>query len=471
MLNSLVARYVAVIALTLLAVGGFFLLNGGGFLFSKPETLTVKGYGDTDEAALADAKRKAIAKVCGETIFSTSRAQSEVEKNKTINSSGESSKSLTANSKISADDLLMVAGLIKSYKVLSGGRENNNFYSEVEVVVSECKKQEDNPASAVATVTELRSINLELIKLGSSDGLISSPKSMAEKYHNARILLQRGEIDRALPLFEEIISTKPIFADPIMDYATILSRMYGPVAASKYIDEKLPAKVPLISREYAKLLINKNLIVNENQIQKIQNEVKKDTNFLRSFPPFSLIFLQRMDPSVAQNDLTADAGVLLKNMVNVVIESIKSGDYYAYFFDQTRAEKDVQSFDVSKYSSSNDLLNKIIGEWFAYDAKYCENSPTSLGNSSRKKIGPKGFAWYRDDVNPMPLKWINESGGTISAYFTEKEGAKYGSMCLELQNITDKSALVKYAGDSEADPECKNLKKKKGEMWYRCTSF
>jgi hypothetical protein len=57
--------------------------------------------------------------------------------------------------------------------------------------------------------------------------VVGKPTTLAQKYHNARMLSQRGEVDLALKAYEEVLQEKIIFADPIQDMVTLSKRLYG----------------------------------------------------------------------------------------------------------------------------------------------------------------------------------------------------------------------------------------------------
>ena len=187
-------------------MGGFILLViiGGIFLNTKsksnsPITITVQGQGDSEDASLANAKKNAIGQVCGEVIFGITKAQSETQKNTTLNSSGQNSKSFTSDAKNTDDNLSLVGGSIKSFTLKNKGQNNGVYFSEIEAVVVDCKKSDDVTNALTG---------------GDKNGLISNPTNLSQKYNNARVLGQRGEVDNALKIYEQLLKEKIIYADP-----------------------------------------------------------------------------------------------------------------------------------------------------------------------------------------------------------------------------------------------------------------
>ena len=218
-----------------------FLFSFHHYSFSATQTATARGYGANESIALSDAKKIVIGKVCGETIVGSIRLQSETEKSTKISSSGDSSKSLNSTNKTSDDNLSLVGGVVKTFKTISKGEENNIFFVEIDAVVADCQKSStiQSSLSGQQMFEQLQKINAELKSLSSTDKVVGKPTTLAQKYHNARMLSQRGEVDLALKAYEEVLQEKIIFADPIQDMVTLSKRLYGREGAKKYIMNKL----------------------------------------------------------------------------------------------------------------------------------------------------------------------------------------------------------------------------------------
>jgi len=72
---------------------------------------------------------------------------------------------------------------------------------------------------------------------GDKNGLITNPINISQKYNNARVLSQRGEVDNALKLYEQMLDEKIIYSDPIMDMVLLAKKTYGSSGAKDYIQK------------------------------------------------------------------------------------------------------------------------------------------------------------------------------------------------------------------------------------------
>ncbi len=213
----LVAASIVIISAS---AGAYYYFSSG----RPPEiqAANIQASGDTENAAIEEAKRSAIAKICGETILGSSRSQTESQKTTKLSTSGENSKSFNSDSKNADENLSLVGGSIKSYTVKNQRQEGGRYYVEIEANVTDCKKSD--------AVTDA-------LTGGDKNGLISNPKNLAEKYSNARSLAQRGESDRALKIYEQLLDEKIIYADPIVDMVLLAKKVYGSSGAKDYIQK------------------------------------------------------------------------------------------------------------------------------------------------------------------------------------------------------------------------------------------
>jgi len=92
--------------------------------------------------------------------------------------------------------------------------------------------------------------------LMSSGGLVAAPKAPADFYHNARILAQRGELDRAVASYKKLFKFKVILADAVKDLVSLASALYGKFGAHKLINEILLNQKSLGLLYYARQLLS-----------------------------------------------------------------------------------------------------------------------------------------------------------------------------------------------------------------------
>ena len=87
----------------------------------------------------------------------------------------------------------------------------------------------------------------EIEKASQAGGVIQTPKTYVDYYHNARILQQRGEIDLALKNYLEVLRNSVLpFVDPVDDMFELAQAVYGE-NSTKFIEKKI---LPLVQNEY-----------------------------------------------------------------------------------------------------------------------------------------------------------------------------------------------------------------------------
>jgi len=99
---------------------------------------------------------------------------------------------------------------------------------------------------------QMAQVLAEIEKVGQTGGLISSPNTYAEFYHNARLLQQRGEVDLAMRNYEAAVKEGVNFIDPIIDLIQLADTRYGKEAAKKYLQKRIIPEV----HEQQNLFIN-----------------------------------------------------------------------------------------------------------------------------------------------------------------------------------------------------------------------
>ena len=338
------------------------------------KTVSAKGYGEDDGAATKDALRVAVGLACGEGITTTSSSSSSSEKQITLATGQNTEKKQNVTGSSNSEIQATSSGFVKSYQLIDSGIDQGSgrTFVNLSAIVTNCAipPKLNSEFSSQKYVDELRKKNIELMNIGNTDAIIINPKNLSQKYYNARILIQRGEVDRAVPIYEEIISDKLTFADPIIDLVTILTRLYGTIGAKRYIKDKLSSRIPVWSKNYAMMVANKNAYFDEPDYADAVIDFKNNPEMFSRFPPLAAIVAgkARLGFPSEQYDLATksrkyDAGFSVE-MWKLLIEasdqfkkSVDSGDFYAYYIDQIRAEKDLNQFsETAPFSSSAKLV-------------------------------------------------------------------------------------------------------------------
>ena len=337
----------------------------------KNELVIVRGYGDNENSALNHAKNVAIGKVCGEIIFGSTRTQIETLKSKEIKTAGESSKSFNSESKMSDENLSLVGGNVDTYKILSKGQENVGQFVEIEARVTDCEKKEivKHALTNNKIVDDLQKITAEIKSLEKND-LFANPVTLAQKYHNARILSQRGEVDRALKAYEEVVKEKIIFADPIQDLVKLSKRIYGQDGSKKFIVKTLSHLKGKPEFLYALQLLDEN-----NPLQDGWDIAKSNVD---SFPPLAYLFISASSkfcltlPPEKQDVCTGAFANL--DQIDLVVDKLQqkliSGENLNFYIDSNRAEVSVISKkEITMYRESQRLEKEMSEIDKKYDRK------------------------------------------------------------------------------------------------------
>ena len=168
---------------------------------------------------------------------------------------------------IAAGVAVLLIGVGAIYFITSGTKEDTAQIKQDTTSIKETTERTDQNVSDIKTATEETSQATQEIKASISDmaegvkalaktgGLVAKPSNPAEFYHNARILTQRGEVDRAVESYKKLFSYEFISADPIIDFVSILRQKYGETNLANIIDQFIPPTSKILNA-YAKMLMS-----------------------------------------------------------------------------------------------------------------------------------------------------------------------------------------------------------------------
>lgn len=198
------------------------------------------------------------------------------------------------------------------------------------------------------TVDELKNIGESIRKMGTTEGVISNPKSPSEIYHNARIFSQRGEIDNAVKFYKQFFKASSLsFIDAVTDYADLQKRMLGNRGAVRAIgnDTELPEQSKMIAKVYL-----------EDSIDLLAAQIEMDPDLDSAF---HIIYMQtlfeKFMPSrlprsktleVAENQLTHLQYSSFMVAHGRLKKHVDDGSYRNYFIDNYKATKIENIFDA-----------------------------------------------------------------------------------------------------------------------------
>jgi len=212
-----------------------------------------------------------------------------------------------------------------------------------DVIVPKSGETVRNAIDSKAMIAQLAKISSELKSLSTNDGVIKDPKSLAQKYHNARILSQRGEVDLALKAYAEVLNEQLIFADPIQDLTTLAKRVYGSKGSRNFIEKSLSHLKGRPEYSYALLKIG---------VEPDFNDWSSVKDSVESFSPLALVYLQNLynfcfglggtKTNPCMKKLYTLPG--LEQTSGKLNEIVKNGENLNYYIDSNRSSVDSEDF-------------------------------------------------------------------------------------------------------------------------------
>ena len=236
----------------------------------------------------------------------------------------------------------------------------------------------------------------EIEKVGQIGGLITSPSTYPELYHNARIFQQRGEIDLALSNYEAAVKISPFpFVDPVEDLVGLAQVIYG-TGSKSYVEVRLkeilsdelfqyalwlaaPRETQLSVDDLAdqsELFLPLIVVWLEQNLLDLRNTVQK--SFDDGAPDFNSLFL------------------LLEGS-RAYLRSLEEGELQAFYIDKLRARTALSASDLrtviedfSMTSVARFETDYQIGTGFKYidavcgdDVEMCDFNESPLGIPSQ----------------------------------------------------------------------------------------
>ena len=166
--------------------------------------------------------------------------------------------------------------------------------------------------------------------LANLGGLVAEPTAPAELYHNARLLAQRGEIDRALESYAALFRFELPLADPVIDAVAVLKTKYGPYGVA-----------PGLSRLFTDgsspdLLIYGRILSQEDvpTLVDIGFELSRDES---PYLP-SLVALAERLRQLGYEQQSLGTQELTYRFTGIVLEAYERGDLGRYYIDPVHLE-------------------------------------------------------------------------------------------------------------------------------------
>ena len=248
---------------------------------------------------------------------------------------------------IIAGVILLLIGLGTTFYFVSGTKKDTAEIKNDTKEIKALNKKTDKTVESIKEITKETSDGIKDIKSTISDmaegvkslaktgGLVTQPSVPSEYYHNARMLTQRGEIDRGIDQYKELFKFDFIAAEPIIDFVSILRQKYGEENLVNIIDNFIsPSKK--ISNSYAKLLVTK--------------PSSKDLKFWLSNKPLFLPAVPEIVKHSSNQSFNLTRYMLQTDLEKMFMDS--SLDRARYYIDPVRADNEFQKVKNS-YEKTN----------------------------------------------------------------------------------------------------------------------
>ncbi|MDP6954273.1 MAG: hypothetical protein QGF53_16090, partial [Alphaproteobacteria bacterium] len=208
------------------------------------------------------------------------------------------------------------------------------------------------------TVAALADLGAGLRSLANVGGLVAEPSAPAEYYHNARLLSQRGEVDRALEQYRGLFSFPLTYADPVEEAATLATSIYGPHGAARALEDILGEGISDNVRLYARQLTERKALV---EIGNRLNAGEID------YPP-AIHAWGRKVMARFMSAAVRERRALIKGH-GVISALADDGSFYDYYIDKIAAGAVLDEVDrswgsmVQSYQADPSFLDHPISYW------------------------------------------------------------------------------------------------------------
>ena len=185
---------------------------------------------------------------------------------------------------------------------------------------------------------QMAQVLAEIEKVGQTGGLISSPNTYAEFYHNARLLQQRGEVDLAMRNYEQALAEGYLFVDPLLDLLDLANARYGEAGTKKYFEKKIKDNVPTELGDLGALVLGGDPM---DLVQPILDKKLKFSPLLSTWIQQTYMDWNRFD--------TLTIGKARTVAAELISADYKSGKFQTFYVDKIRGatvgESATQTYD------------------------------------------------------------------------------------------------------------------------------
>jgi hypothetical protein len=289
--------------------------------------------------------------------------------------------------------------------------------------------------------------------LGATSGLIPSPKTPEEHYHNARVQELSGNFDAARKEYSEYLSANLEALDPWLSYETMLKSAEGHAGAIESMRQFEKLQPSTVSYQTAMALLEEG----ESRLTKLQALATSH----REFGPLPWLISQEFSEARRGEQTLADQRTE-KLWLTKFLEAQAAGQFEKYFIDKNEAQKwiDAARARVAKVSSIPDVvaknpitltLQESSSGWAAYFAM-TETTAKELfyrldGNGEFKSTGSLPTRnMITGDLNPnlyVPLPNLALGEHTMEVRYVDKDGRTNGPYTIKFSTTDERLAQTK----------------------------
>jgi hypothetical protein len=233
---------------------------------------------------------------------------------------------------------------------------------QIDAISAQLKAIQSSVAEVRSDTVAIRR-QLDRIEQQQRNGLIDNPSGYAAHYHNARVLMQRGETDLALSSYRQVFRTGVQMADPIIDLTTLLVRQYGRQGALRALTQDFREALPASSYLYAQQLLS------DRDLDEVASALFGSDEAAQSFPPLAALFVKRIQERLVRDRINRANVYTFAWSVNAKIvgllksldREIGSGRYLGFYIDTIRGGRELDEFrTVSEFFRPEALLTVTV---------------------------------------------------------------------------------------------------------------
>jgi TolB-like protein len=280
-----------------------------------------------------------------------------------------------------------------------------------------------SPEQAAQAVEDMSSALKQLMKIG---GLVADPKAPADFYHNARLLAQRGEVERALEMYKKLFKFNFRLADPIEDMVDLATTLYGKDGALEYIKGVIPKK-----KNHGPLLFAKQLLT-PGALNDLTTALETDQI---DYMPAIMLWWEKAG--------LENGGIMLappatkcsyQKATNIIKKGIKDGSISKFYFDKLRVSQKIKMINtwINLDQSNFELSAKMGDNYMAQMFSHCSGA---------------GAKKYKTKVNEAKNSWAKINSLQKQCF----------ELSQKLQNLPPISELIKMGTPVAPNHDCMKL--------------